>query len=147
MMRPAEMQEGTKYPVLLNIHGGPFTQYGNKFFDEFHIYNGAGYAVVYCNPRGSSGYSEDWGRAIRGGSNGQGPGWGTVDHQDVLACIDEALRRFDFCDPERVGVMGGSYGGYMTSWVVGHPGAERFKAAISERSEIGRASGRERGEV
>ena len=134
IMRPAGFQEGTTYPVLLNVHGGPFTQYGNKFFDEFHVFTGAGYAVVYCNPRGSSGYSEDWGRAIRGGSNGQGPGWGTVDHQDVLACIDEALRRFDFCDPERVGVMGGSYGGYMTSWVVGHPGAERFKAAISERS-------------
>jgi dipeptidyl aminopeptidase/acylaminoacyl peptidase len=134
VIRPSGFQEGTKYPVLLNVHGGPFTQYGNKFFDEFHVYSGAGYAVVYCNPRGSSGYSEAWGRAIRGGSNGQGPGWGTVDHQDVLACIDEALRRFDFCDPQRVGVMGGSYGGYMTSWIVGHDGAERFKAAISERS-------------
>ena len=57
-MRPTGFQEGTAYPVLLNVHGGPFTQYGNKFFDEFHVFTGAGYAVVYCNPRGSSGYSE-----------------------------------------------------------------------------------------
>src|SRR5262249_45348215 len=65
---------GTKYPTVLNIHGGPFTQYGNRFFDEFQVEAGAGYAVVYCNPRGSSGYSEEWGRAIRGASGGIGPG-------------------------------------------------------------------------
>jgi dipeptidyl aminopeptidase/acylaminoacyl peptidase len=132
VMRPAGFEAGTKYPTLLNIHGGPFTQYGNRFFDEFQVYTGAGYAVVYCNPRGSSGYSEEWGRAIRGASGGIGPGWGTVDYQDVMACIHEAIDRFDFIDPERVGVMGGSYGGYMTSWIVSH--TDEFKAAISERS-------------
>jgi dipeptidyl aminopeptidase/acylaminoacyl peptidase len=131
IIRPAGFREGTRYPVLLNIHGGPFTQYGNKFFDEFQVYAGAGYAVVYSNPRGSSGYSEEWGRAIRGPVDG-GPGWGSLDYDDVMAVMDEALRRFDFCDPERLGVMGGSYGGYMTSWIVGH--TDRFAAACSERA-------------
>ncbi len=131
IVRPAGFEEGRRYPVLLSIHGGPFTQYGSKFFDEFQIFGGAGYAVVYSNPRGSSGYSEAWGRAIRGPAEG-GPGWGTVDYEDLMAVVDEALRRFEFCDPERVGVLGGSYGGFMTSWIVGH--TDRFKAAISERA-------------
>jgi len=131
VMRPAGFQAGTKYPVLLNIHGGPFTQYGNKFFDEFQVYAGAGYVVLSSNPRGSSGYSEEWGRAIRGPVNG-GPGWGSVDYEDVIAVVDEALKRFDFCDPERIGVLGGSYGGYLTSWIIGH--TDRFQAAISERA-------------
>jgi len=131
IMKPAGYEEGTKYPLLLNIHGGPFSQYGNKFFDEFQIYAGAGYAVVYPNPRGSSGYSEEWGRAIRGPVTG-GPGWGTVDYEDCMAVVDEALKRFEFLDSDRLGVMGGSYGGYMTSWIVGH--TDRFQCAISERS-------------
>jgi dipeptidyl aminopeptidase/acylaminoacyl peptidase len=131
IMRPACFEEGRRYPVLVNIHGGPFTQYGNKFFDEFQVYAGAGYAVLYSNPRGSSGYSEDWGRAIRGPVD-EGPGWGSLDYEDVMAVVDEALRRFDFCDGERLGVLGGSYGGYMTSWIVGH--TDRFRAACSERA-------------
>lgn len=131
IMRPAGFTEGEKYPVLLNIHGGPFTQYGNKFFDEFQVYTGAGYVVVYSNPRGSSGYSEAWGRAIRGPVEG-GPGWGTVDYEDLMAVMDEALKRYEFCDPDRTGVMGGSYGGYMTSWIVGH--TDRFQVGISERA-------------
>jgi dipeptidyl aminopeptidase/acylaminoacyl peptidase len=131
IMRPANFVKGRKYPVLLNIHGGPFTQYGNTFFDEFQVYAGAGYVVVYSNPRGSSGYSEAWGAAINGPKIG-GSGWGTVDYQDLMAVIDTALKRYDFCDPKRVGVMGGSYGGYMTSWIVGH--TDRFKAACSERA-------------
>jgi dipeptidyl aminopeptidase/acylaminoacyl peptidase len=131
VIRPAGFEEGTKYPMLLNIHGGPFTQYGNKFFDEFQVYSGAGYVVVYSNPRGSSGYSEEWGRAIRGPVDG-GPGWGTVDYEDVMAVTDEAIKRFDFIDPDRLGVMGGSYGGFMTSWIVGHN--DRFQAAVSERA-------------
>ena len=68
LVRPHDFAEGKRYPMLLNIHGGPFSQYGNKFFDEFQAYARAGYAVVYSNPRGSSGYSEEWGRAIRGPS-------------------------------------------------------------------------------
>ncbi len=132
LVRPADFEPGTTYPTLLSIHGGPFSQYHTGFFDEFQIYAGAGYAVVYANPRGSSGYSEAWGRAIRGPSNGQGPGWGTVDFEDLMAAMDTALERYDFVDRERLGVLGGSYGGFMTSWIVGH--TNRFKAACSERA-------------
>ena len=131
LMRPLGFDASRRYPVLLNVHGGPFSQYGNTFFDEFQVYSEAGYVVVYSNPRGSSGYSEEWGRAIRGPVE-DGPGWGTVDYEDVMAVVDEALQRFDFCDPERLGVLGGSYGGYMTSWIVGH--TDRFRAACSERA-------------
>jgi dipeptidyl aminopeptidase/acylaminoacyl peptidase len=131
LLRPAGFEEGKRYPVLLSIHGGPFTQYGNRFFDEFQVYAGAGYVVLYSNPRGSSGYSEEWGRAINGPVEG-GPGWGTRDYEDCMAVVDAALERFDFCDPDRLGVLGGSYGGYMTSWIVSH--TDRFKAACSERS-------------
>jgi len=89
------------------------------------VYVGAGYAVVYVNPRGSRGYSEAFARAVVGD-------WGGGDYADVMAGLDEALRRFDFLDPARLGVMGGSYGGFMTSWIVGH--TNRFKAACSERA-------------
>jgi dipeptidyl aminopeptidase/acylaminoacyl peptidase len=132
LVRPAGFVDGTRYPVLLSIHGGPYTQYTAAFFDEFQVYAGAGYAVLYSNPRGSSGYSEAWGRAICGPLDGRGPGWGTRDFEDLTAVVDEGLRRFEFLDPERLGVIGGSYGGFMTSWVVGH--TDRFRAAISERA-------------
>ncbi|NLE22585.1 MAG: S9 family peptidase [Actinobacteria bacterium] len=133
IMRPAGWEPGTTYPILLNIHGGPFGQYDVGFFDEFQVYCGAGYAVVFSNPRGSSGGSEEWARAIRGGPDGDGgPGWGSVDYEDCMAVVDEAVRRFDFVDADRLGVIGGSYGGYMTSWIIGH--TDRFKAAVSERA-------------
>src|SRR5436305_3456889 len=132
IVRPTAFEEGRRYPTLLSIHGGPFTQYSTVFFDEFQVYAGAGYAVFYANPRGSSGYTEAWGRAIRGPSSDEGPGWGTVDYQDLTAAIDTAVERFDFVDGDRLGVLGGSYGGYMTSWIVGH--TNRFKAACSERA-------------
>ena len=131
VVRPHGFEEGRRYPALLTIHGGPFTQYGNKFFDEVQVYARAGYAVLYSNPRGSSGYSEEFGRAIRGPVDG-GDGWGGRDYEDLLAVVDRALEQFDFVDPDRLGVMGGSYGGYMTSWIVGH--TDRFKAACSERA-------------
>jgi len=132
LVRPAGFEEGVRYPVLLSIHGGPFSQYGTGFFDEFQVYAGGGYAVLFSNPRGGSGYSEEWGRAIRGPIDGVGPGWGTVDFEDVMGVVDTALERFDFLDPERLGVIGGSYGGFLTSWTVGH--TNRFKAAVSERA-------------
>lgn len=131
---PIGAEAGTRYPTLLNVHGGPFTSYGNRLFDEFQLQAGAGFGVLYCNPRGSSGYSEAWGRAIRwpGSEQDPGSGWGGVDYEDVMACVDEGVRRFDWVDAERLGVLGGSYGGYMTSWIVGH--TDRFKAACSERA-------------
>jgi len=125
VMRPYGCEPGVRYPVLLNIHGGPHTQYGHHFFDEFQVYAGAGYAVIYTNPRGSQGYGEEFTRAVIGD-------WGGGDFADVMAGLDEALRRYDFIDPERLGVMGGSYGGFLTSWTVGH--TNRFKAACSERA-------------
>jgi dipeptidyl aminopeptidase/acylaminoacyl peptidase len=132
LVRPPGFDEGKKYPVLLTIHGGPFAQYGTGFFDEVQVYAGAGYCVLFSNPRGGSGYSEDWGRAICGPGGGIGPGWGSVDYEDVMGVVDTALEKFPFLDGERLGVLGGSYGGYLTSWIVGH--TKRFKAALSERS-------------
>jgi dipeptidyl aminopeptidase/acylaminoacyl peptidase len=132
LVRPPGFDEERSYPVLLTIHGGPFSQYETGFFDEVQVYAGGGYCVLYSNPRGGSGHSEAWGRAIRGPGNGAGPGWGTVDYEDVLGVVDTALERFPFLDAERLGVLGGSYGGFMTSWIVGH--TNRFKAALSERA-------------
>ncbi len=131
VIRPPDFDPDTLYPAVLTIHGGPFTQYGDRFFDEFQMYAAAGYVVLYANPRGSSGYDEDWGRAIRGPVGG-GAGWGSVDFADLMAVTDEAVKRFPFIDAERLGVMGGSYGGYMTSWIIGH--TDRFACAISERA-------------
>ncbi|HVS84516.1 MAG TPA: S9 family peptidase, partial [Gaiellaceae bacterium] len=130
--RPAGFEEGKRYPMLLNIHGGPFAQYTTGFFDETQVYSGGGYAVVWANPRGGSGRDEEWGRAIRGPFDGGGPGWGSVDYEDLMAVVDTVLERYDFVDPARLGVLGGSYGGFMTSWIVGH--TNRFKAALSERA-------------
>jgi len=132
LVRPPGFDEARRYPVLLTIHGGPFTQYGTGFFDEVQVYAGAGYCVLFSNPRGGSGYSEEWGRAIRGPGGDAGPGWGTVDYDDLMGVVDTALERFPFLDAERLGVLGGSYGGFMTSWIIGH--TKRFKAALSERA-------------
>jgi dipeptidyl aminopeptidase/acylaminoacyl peptidase len=131
---PAGARPGEKYPTLLNVHGGPFTQYGNRFMDEFQLEAAAGFGVLYCNPRGSSGYSEQWGRAVRWPDceSDPGSGWGGVDFEDVMACVDTACERFDWIDQDRLGILGGSYGGFMTSWAVGH--TDRFKAACSERA-------------
>jgi dipeptidyl aminopeptidase/acylaminoacyl peptidase len=112
------------FPVLLLIHGGPFTQYGYRLFDEAQVYAGDGYAVVMGNPRGSSGYGEAHGRAIVFDK-------GNLDSADLLALLDAALTDPEL-DGDRVGVLGGSYGGFMTSWLVGH--TDRFRAAISERA-------------
>jgi dipeptidyl aminopeptidase/acylaminoacyl peptidase len=113
------------HPVLRVVHGGPFGQQDWGVFDEAQVYASAGYAVVLGNPRGSAGYGQAHGRAIT-------RGFGTVDVDDVLALLDAALERPDL-DASRVGLMGGSYGGFMTSWLAAHHG-ERFRAAWSERA-------------
>ena len=125
IMKPFGFEPGRRYPLLLNVHGGPHAQYGFPFFDEFQVQCGAGYAVLYTNPRGSQGYGEAFTRAVVGD-------WGGGDAADVLAGLDEALRRYDWLDPGRLGLLGGSYGGFMTSWIVGH--SKRFRAACSERA-------------
>ena len=131
---PLDLDTSQTYPVLLNIHGGPYGQYGYGFFDEFQVQSAAGYGVVYCNPRGSSGYGEAWGRAIRGPKSlpDPGTGWGGVDASDVLSVLDAALAAHPYLDPDRVGVLGGSYGGYLTSWLITQ--TDRFAAACSERA-------------
>jgi len=113
------------HPVVLAVHGGPFMYHGWGFFDEAQVYANAGYAVVLPNPRGSAGYGQEHGQAVVGA-------FGTVDVDDVLSVLDVALARSDV-DAERVGVMGGSYGGFMASWLAAHHG-ERFRAAWSERA-------------
>lgn len=112
------------FPVLLNVHGGPFAAYGWSLFDDAQVYAGAGYAVVMGNPRGSAGYGEAHSRAIVGAM-------GDRDGADVMALVDAALADPDL-DGDHVGVMGGSYGGWMTSWLAGH--TDRFVAGISERA-------------
>ncbi|GLZ56078.1 S9 family peptidase [Actinomycetospora sp. NBRC 106378] len=121
-------------PLLLSVHGGPMTQYPTAWFDEFAMWSGAGYAVLWCNPHGSSGDTEAALRAIRSPESAETPGtgWGGVDADDVLAALDAALARDAALDPARVGVLGGSYGGFMTTWLIAH--SDRFAAACSERA-------------
>jgi dipeptidyl aminopeptidase/acylaminoacyl peptidase len=112
------------HPVLLNIHGGPFAQFTGALFDEAQVYAAAGYAVLMCNPRGSAGYGQAHGRSIK-------ERMGTVDMQDVLAFLDGALAKFEELDADALGIMGGSYGGYLTAWTISHD--HRFKASVVER--------------
>jgi len=119
---PARFGPGP-YPVVLMIHGGPFAQYTHGLFDEVQVVAGAGCAVVHGNPRGSAGYGAAHGRAIRGA-------FGTVDADDVLALLDAALVD-PALDSRRVGVMGGSYGGYLTAWLTTR--TDRFRGAVVER--------------
>lgn len=130
---PYDFDPAKRYPMLLNIHGGPFTQYGSFFFDEAQMQCREGYVVVMSNPRGSSGREAGWGTAVLGPRHKYaGSGWGGFDYDDLMAVTDAALARYDFIDPDRIGVLGGSYGGFMTSWIVTH--TDRFAAACSERA-------------
>ncbi|MGW9549520.1 S9 family peptidase [Citricoccus zhacaiensis] len=119
-------------PVILNIHGGPYAQYTWSWFDETQVLVAAGYAVVMCNPRGADGYGAEHGASIQGRL-------GTVDHQDIIAFLDGALEEFGpegsgQLDASRIGIQGGSYGGYMTAWITAHD--HRFAAAIVERGYL-----------
>lgn len=115
---------GAKIPAVLEIHGGPMTQYTRSYTVEFQLIAAQGIAVIASNPRGSSGYGEAFCSAIR-------EEWGKVDYEDLMAVVDEALRLFPALDSTRLGVAGGSYGGYMTNWIMGH--TQRFKAAHTMR--------------
>ncbi|WP_221620294.1 S9 family peptidase [Arachnia propionica] len=112
------------HPVLLMIHGGPYHAYRRTFFDEAQVAVAAGYAVVMCNPRGSWGYGTEHGRAIKGDM-------GNLDMADVLAFLDHCLDHDPTLDRARLGIMGGSYGGYLTAWIIAHD--HRFSGAIVER--------------
>jgi dipeptidyl aminopeptidase/acylaminoacyl peptidase len=123
LMKPVGYVEGQRYPTVLEIHGGPHGMYGNAYFHEFQVLAAAGYAVVYCNPRGSQGYGQEFVRYTHGR-------WGEKDLPDVMAAVDHAIAQ-GVADPDRLGVTGGSYGGFMTNWVIGH--SDRFKAAVTQR--------------
>lgn len=124
-VRPLGWQEGKKYPMILNIHGGPASMYGVDWFHEFQVYAARGWAVFYTNPRGSTGYGQKFERGIVGE-------WGGKDYTDIMSGVEAALRKYPWIDRDRLGVTGGSYGGYMTNWIVGH--TDMFKAAVTLRS-------------
>ncbi|MCJ8005963.1 S9 family peptidase [Lederbergia wuyishanensis] len=125
MMKPVGYEKGKKYPLILEIHGGPHAMYANTYFNEFQILAAQGFAVLYTNPRGSHGYGQKFVDAVRGDYGGN-------DYNDLMAAVDFALEQYDFIDQDRLGVTGGSYGGFMTNWIVGH--TNRFKAAVTQRS-------------
>ncbi|MBR5502760.1 MAG: S9 family peptidase [Oscillospiraceae bacterium] len=123
-MKPAGYEAGKKYPAILHIHGGPRTVFGSVFHHEMQVWANAGYFVFYCNPRGSDGRGDEFGDI-----NGK---YGTVDYENIMEFTDEMLQKYPDVDRFRVGVTGGSYGGFMTNWIIGHTG--RFAAAASQRS-------------
>jgi dipeptidyl aminopeptidase/acylaminoacyl peptidase len=123
IVRPPNAVPGRRYPTILNIHGGPETEFGNSFFHEFQYLAGLGYNVVYADPRGSVGFGYKYEAELNGN-------WGDPMFQDEMAVMDAALRRPDV-DASRLCVSGGSYGGYSTLWIIGH--THRFKCAVAER--------------
>jgi len=126
VVKPLGFEAGKQYPMVLKIHGGPYGAYGNTFFQTFHVLSAAGMFVLYPNPRGSTGYGHAYQWATQGA-------WGEVDAEDYLGGVDAALAKYPEIDPARLGVSGGSYGGYMTNWLSAtHP--ERWAAAVTSRS-------------
>ena len=123
LMKPYGYQPGKRYPLVLYIHGGPHSAYGENWFDEFQNLAAAGMIVLFTNPRGSSGYGADFTYSTRGR-------WGAEDYQDLMKAVDIAAKRPDV-DSTRMGVTGGSYGGFMTAWV--ETKTNRFKAAEADR--------------
>lgn len=123
ILKPPGFDPGKKYPSILEIHGGPLVQYGKFFMHEFYFFAAAGYVVHFCNPRGGRGYGEQHAGAIWGG-------WGDADYRDLMAWTD-FIEQKPYIDKKRMGVTGGSYGGYMTVWIIGH--TERFTASVTQR--------------
>lgn len=124
VIKPVGYEAGKKYPAILDIHGGPKTVYGTVFFHEMQYWANEGYFVFFCNPRGSDGKGDEF-ADIRGK-------YGTIDYDDIMAFTDAVLAKYQDIDADRVGVTGGSYGGFMTNWIIGH--TDRFRAAASQRS-------------
>jgi len=123
IIKPPEFEPGKKYPSILEIHGGPLVQYGKFFMHEFFYLAAQGYVVHFTNPRGGRGYGEAHAGAIWGS-------WGDADYRDLMAWTDLVSKKA-YIDKKRMGVTGGSYGGYMTVWIIGH--TPRFKAAATQR--------------
>jgi dipeptidyl aminopeptidase/acylaminoacyl peptidase len=125
VIKPAGYEPGRKYPLILKIHGGPHSAYGNTFFPTFHVLSNTGFFVLYPNPRGSSGYGHDFMYATRGE-------WGEMDQEDYLNGVAAAAAKYPDIDAAHVGVSGGSYGGFMTNWLTAT--TDRFSAAVTSRS-------------
>jgi dipeptidyl aminopeptidase/acylaminoacyl peptidase len=123
IMAPPDFDGSRQYPSILEIHGGPLAQYGHRFMHEFRFLAAQGYVVYFCNPRGGQGYGEEHAKAIWND-------WGGPDYADLMAWADLIATR-PYIDSERMGVTGGSYGGFMTAWIIGH--THRFKAAVVQR--------------
>lgn len=123
MLMPPGYEEGKAYPLVFQIHGGPHVSYGQGYLHEFQMLAAKGYIVMYTNPRGSQGYGQVFSDAILND-------WGGVDYDDLMACVDWGIEK-GYVDKDRMAVAGGSYGGYMTAWVIGH--TDRFKAAVAMR--------------
>jgi dipeptidyl aminopeptidase/acylaminoacyl peptidase len=123
IIKPPGFDPAKKYPSIMEIHGGPLTQYGKFFMHEFYYLASQGYVVYFCNPRGGRGYGEEHSKAIFGD-------WGRADYADLMAWAD-FMEKQPYIDPKKMGVTGGSYGGYMTVWIIGH--TQRFKAAVTQR--------------
>jgi len=122
--KPVDYDPNKKYPAILDIHGGPNVLHPGLFFHEMQYFANEGYFTFICNPRGSDGKGTEF-VDIRGK-------YGTIDYQDIMEFTDEVIRRYPQIDVDRMGVTGGSYGGYMTNWIIGH--TDRFKCAVSQRS-------------
>ncbi len=130
ILKPQDFDASKKYPLIVEIHGGPNTQYGYGFMHEMQMLAAAGYVVLFTNPRGSLGYGRDFALAVRGA-------WAEKDSLDIMAGVDAVIQK-GYIDEQRLGVIGGSYGGFMTSWLIGH--TDRFRAAVADRSVIDRFS-------
>ena len=124
VMEPLGYDPKKRYPAILDIHGGPKGTYGEVYYHEMQIWAQAGYFVFFCNPRGSDGHGDAYSRIM--GLNG------TKDYDDIMHFTDLVLKQYPQIDQGRVGVTGGSYGGYMTNWIVGH--TDRFRCAATQRS-------------
>lgn len=125
VLHPPRRGRRRRHPGVLYIHGGPATQYGRAFFHEFQVLAANGYVVFYSNPRGGTGYSEEHMNAILNR-------WGTIDYEDLMTFTDVVLKKVRSLDGRRLAVGGGSYGGFMTNWIIGHTG--RFACAVTSRS-------------
>jgi dipeptidyl aminopeptidase/acylaminoacyl peptidase len=124
LMKPAGFRPGERHPVVLEIHGGPHANYGLAFNHEFQLLCARGFGVFYTNPRGSKGYGDAFARRVVGD-------WAGIDYCDLMAAADY-LETLDWVDPRRIGVTGGSQGGYLTNFLIGH--TDRFAAAVTQRS-------------
>ncbi|GAB6110021.1 alpha/beta hydrolase family protein [Fusibacter bizertensis] len=124
VMKPVDFDENRKYPGILNIHGGPKAAYGSVYFHEMQYWANEGYTVFFCNPRGSDGRGNEF-SDIRGK-------FGGIDYEDIMKFTDLVLEKYPCIDKSKLGVTGGSYGGFMTNWIIGH--TDRFRAAASQRS-------------